>query len=194
MAFVIIAALGSSVFRPPPSLLSSVLPACCRSGAARLPSFKLRRRRVDDHFQAVQGRQSALREWGFGRCRRDREIFTTTLKSPDNKTIIVPNSKIRRGSIVNYNAMEQTRLVDLPAVFNYKDDFAKIEKHIQNYSNDSRILKDLRLLSGRSTTRPTSSLRLRRGRPLPIMMPANIRTDHDKNKELFDNNTVPHIA
>ena len=70
------------------------------------------------------------------------EIFTTTLKSLDNKTIIVPNSKIGGGSIVNYS-MEQTRLVDLLAVFNYKDDFAKIEKHIQEIlAGDPRILKD----------------------------------------------------
>lgn len=69
------------------------------------------------------------------------EIFTTTLKSPDNKTIIVPNAKIGAGSIVNYT-MEQTRLVDLPVVFNYKDDFAKIDHHIQEIlASDSRILK-----------------------------------------------------
>jgi small conductance mechanosensitive channel len=69
------------------------------------------------------------------------EIFTTTLKSLDNKTIIVPNSKIGGGNIVNYS-MEQTRLVDLTVVFNYKDDFATIEKHVQEIlASDPRILK-----------------------------------------------------
>lgn len=70
------------------------------------------------------------------------EIFTTTLKSPDNKTIIVPNSKIGGGNIVNYT-LEQKRLVDLPVAFNYKDDFVKIEKHIQEIlANNPKVLKN----------------------------------------------------
>jgi len=73
------------------------------------------------------------------------EIFTTILKSPDNKTIIVPNSKIGGGSIVNYNTMEQPRisLIDLPVGFNYKDAFGKIEKNIlEILTGDDKILQE----------------------------------------------------
>ena len=70
------------------------------------------------------------------------EIFTTTLKSLDNKIIIIPNSKVGGGNIINYSS-EPTRLVDLQVVFNYKDDFAKIEKLLQEIlDSDERILKD----------------------------------------------------
>lgn len=70
------------------------------------------------------------------------EIFTTTLKSGDNKQIIVPNSKIGSGNIVNLSA-EPTRMVDLTVVFNYKDDYAKIQSLLQGIiDSDPRILKD----------------------------------------------------
>ena len=52
------------------------------------------------------------------------EIFTTTLKSPDNKIIIIPNSKVGGGNIINHSS-EPTRLVDLQVAFNYKDDICK---------------------------------------------------------------------
>jgi len=69
------------------------------------------------------------------------EIFTTTLKSPDNKIIIIPNSKVGGGNIINYTA-EPTRLVDLQVALNYKDDIAKIEKLIREIlDSDERILK-----------------------------------------------------
>ncbi|MEL6546789.1 MAG: mechanosensitive ion channel domain-containing protein, partial [Myxococcota bacterium] len=39
-------------------------------------------------------------------------IFATTLMTPDNKKVIVPNSAVTGGNITNYSAME-TRRVDL---------------------------------------------------------------------------------
>ncbi len=69
------------------------------------------------------------------------EIFTTTLKSPDNKIIIIPNSKVGGGNIINHSS-EPTRPVDLQLVFNYKDDFAKIEGLLREIlDSDERILK-----------------------------------------------------
>ncbi len=69
------------------------------------------------------------------------EIFTTTLKTPDNKIIIIPNSKVGAGNIVNYT-LEPTRLVDIQTAFNYKDDFARIESLLrQILDGDQRILK-----------------------------------------------------
>lgn len=70
------------------------------------------------------------------------EIFTTTLKSPDNKIIIVPNSKIIGGNIVNHTT-EDIHMVDVQVVFNYRDDFAKIKKHIEEIlDGDPKILKN----------------------------------------------------
>jgi small conductance mechanosensitive channel len=69
------------------------------------------------------------------------EIFTTTLKSPDNKIIIIPNSKVGGGNIINHSA-EPIRLVDVQVAFHYKDDIAKIERLLQEIlDGDERILK-----------------------------------------------------
>jgi small conductance mechanosensitive channel len=70
------------------------------------------------------------------------EIFTTTLKSLDNKVIIVPNSKIGGGNIINYTA-EDIRQLNIQVGFNYMDDVAKIEKLFEEMlAGDPRILKD----------------------------------------------------
>lgn len=49
------------------------------------------------------------------------EVFTITLHTPDNKKIIVPNSQILSGNIVNYSAQEKRR-VDLKFGVGYNDD------------------------------------------------------------------------
>ena len=51
-------------------------------------------------------------------------IFTTTLHSPDNQKIVVPNSAVTAGTIVNVTANE-TRRVDLRASIGYGDDIGK---------------------------------------------------------------------
>jgi small conductance mechanosensitive channel len=69
------------------------------------------------------------------------EIFTTTLKSPDNRIIIIPNSKVGGGAITNYTS-EPTRLVALQIAFNYKDDMDNIEKLLREIlDSEERILK-----------------------------------------------------
>lgn len=69
------------------------------------------------------------------------EIFSTILKSLDNKTIIIPNSKVGGGNIVNYTA-ETTRLVDIQLAFNYRDDIVRIEGLLREIlESDERILK-----------------------------------------------------
>jgi small conductance mechanosensitive channel len=47
-------------------------------------------------------------------------IFTTTLTTPDNKRVIVPNSKIMGDNIINYSA-EGIRRIDLTASISYGD-------------------------------------------------------------------------
>lgn len=51
-------------------------------------------------------------------------IFTTTIRSPDNKEVIVPNGSIYGGNIVNYSARD-TRRVDMKFGISYDDDIRK---------------------------------------------------------------------
>jgi small conductance mechanosensitive channel len=70
------------------------------------------------------------------------QIFSTQLKSGDNKTIIVPNSKMLGGNIVNYSTKE-TRRVDMTFGIGYEDDIDKSRSVIQGIINkDERVLKD----------------------------------------------------
>lgn len=55
------------------------------------------------------------------------EVFTTTLKSGDNKKIIVPNSQILSSNIVNYSAQNQRR-IDLTMGIGYSDDIDLAKK------------------------------------------------------------------
>jgi len=69
-------------------------------------------------------------------------IFSTVLKSPDNKKIIVPNAKLTSGNIVNYSANDERR-IDLTACVGYGDDIDKVKKVLEKIlSEDERILKD----------------------------------------------------
>jgi small conductance mechanosensitive channel len=69
-------------------------------------------------------------------------IFTTKLRSPDNKEIIVPNSKITGDNIINYSAKE-TRRIDMVVGVGYNDDLKKVKNVLTEIiSGDERILKD----------------------------------------------------
>lgn len=57
----------------------------------------------------------------------DINIFTTTLKTPDNKIITVPNGPLANGNITNYSR-EDKRRVDLVVGIGYDDDFKKAKK------------------------------------------------------------------
>ncbi|MCP4569971.1 MAG: mechanosensitive ion channel [FCB group bacterium] len=70
------------------------------------------------------------------------QIFNTTLKTPDNKLVIIPNSNITGGNITNFSAMEQRR-VDMVFGIGYDDDIKKAKGILEQIlSEDSRILKD----------------------------------------------------
>ena len=69
-------------------------------------------------------------------------IFTTTLKTPDNKIIIAPNSKVSGDNITNYSA-NSTRRLDLVIGVGYDDDLAKVKSTLQKIlDEESRLLKD----------------------------------------------------
>ena len=69
------------------------------------------------------------------------QVFATTLKTPDNKTVVVPNAAITGGNIINYSA-EPTRRVDMVFGIGYDDDIAKAKKIIGDLlAKDNRVLK-----------------------------------------------------
>ncbi|KGJ93458.1 mechanosensitive ion channel family protein [Thalassotalea sp. ND16A] len=70
------------------------------------------------------------------------QIFNTILKTPDNKTIIIPNGGLATGSMTNYST-EATRRVDWTFGIGYGDDVdqAKAVMH-KLCADDARILKD----------------------------------------------------
>jgi small conductance mechanosensitive channel len=70
------------------------------------------------------------------------QIFTTTLTTPDNKSIIVPNSNIYSGNITNYSAKE-TRRVDLVVGVSYDADLSKVKQILNEIaSGDDRVMSD----------------------------------------------------
>lgn len=70
------------------------------------------------------------------------QIFTTTLKTPDNKTVIVPNAKMTGDNIVNWST-KGTRRVDMVFGIGYGDDIDKARQTITaTLAEDDRILKE----------------------------------------------------
>lgn len=69
-------------------------------------------------------------------------IFTTTLMTPDNKTIIIPNGKIGNDNIINYST-QPTRRVDLTVGVAYDADLKEVRSVLEDIiSKDDRILSD----------------------------------------------------
>lgn len=69
-------------------------------------------------------------------------IFSTKLKTPDNKEIIIPNGSITGGAITNYSAKE-TRRVDLTIGVGYTADLAKTKQILTDItSKHPLILQD----------------------------------------------------
>lgn len=70
------------------------------------------------------------------------QIFTTVMRTGDNKKIIVPNSQIMAGEITNYSA-NPTRRVDLVAGCGYDDDLDKVRGVLEGIiAAEDRILDD----------------------------------------------------
>ncbi|MFC1895933.1 mechanosensitive ion channel family protein [Thermodesulfobacteriota bacterium] len=70
------------------------------------------------------------------------QIFTTQMRTPDNKTIIIPNAKLTEDNITNYST-KGTRRVDMVFGIGYGDDIDKARQIILDIlAQDQRILKD----------------------------------------------------
>jgi small conductance mechanosensitive channel len=68
------------------------------------------------------------------------EVFTTTLNTPDNKVIIIPNAKLMGDIITNYST-KPIRRVDVDFTVGFGNDIEKVRACIQDVvRNDSRIL------------------------------------------------------
>ena len=88
--------------------------------------------RVGDYITA-QGHSGTVNEI---------QIFNTILKTPDNKTIIVPNAELSNSSLTNFSK-EERRRVDWTVAVAYGDDLNKVKAVLKQLAdNDERILKD----------------------------------------------------
>ena len=69
-------------------------------------------------------------------------IFTTQLRTPDNKLVIIPNAKIMGDNIINYSAKDKRR-VDFSFGVGYNDDLKKVRKVLQSIiDEETRVLKE----------------------------------------------------
>jgi small conductance mechanosensitive channel len=70
------------------------------------------------------------------------QIFNTILKTPDNKTIIIPNGALSTSSMTNYST-EDKRRVDWTIGVGYGEDLDKVKRVIKGLCDkDSRIMSD----------------------------------------------------
>lgn len=70
------------------------------------------------------------------------QIFMTILKTPDNKTILIPNGPLSTNSLTNYST-EPTRRVDWTVGIGYGDDVDKAYEVIKRLlDGDDRILEE----------------------------------------------------
>ncbi|MDN2664917.1 mechanosensitive ion channel domain-containing protein [Psychromonas sp. 14N.309.X.WAT.B.A12] len=65
------------------------------------------------------------------------QIFSTTLTSPDNKFVVVPNSAILGGNIINYSR-KPTRRIDLVIGVSYNADLAQTKAVLESVLNDTK--------------------------------------------------------
>lgn len=70
------------------------------------------------------------------------QIFTTKLVTPDNKTVIIPNSNMTADNIINYSTKGKIR-IDLVFGIGYEDDMSKAKKILSDVmQNHDKVLKD----------------------------------------------------
>lgn len=70
------------------------------------------------------------------------QIFNTILKTPDNKTIIIPNGGLSTGSMINFST-EPKRRVDFTFGIGYGDDVDKAKEVLMKLIKaDKRIIND----------------------------------------------------
>jgi len=79
---------------------------------------------------------------GYSGTVNEIQIFNTILKTPDNKTIIIPNGGLSTNAMTNFSTEPQRR-VDFVFGIGYGDDIDKSRKIIEELiAKDDRIFKD----------------------------------------------------
>jgi small conductance mechanosensitive channel len=141
LAFVVIAALGQlgiqttsfiAILGAAGLAVGLALQGSLANFAAGFLMIIFRPFRVGDFVEAA----------GVAGVVKDMQIFTTTLKTGDNKTIIIPNAKISGDNIINYSA-EENRRVDMTVGVAYDADLSKVRDVLNDIiSKDERILSD----------------------------------------------------
>ncbi|XKE46463.1 mechanosensitive ion channel [Halomonas organivorans] len=72
----------------------------------------------------------------------DVQIFTTELKTPDNRKVIVPNGQMMSGAITNYSSHD-TRRVDLVVGVGYDDPIDTVRRVLEGVvADDPRVLAE----------------------------------------------------
>lgn len=85
------------------------------------------------HFIEAGGTSGSVQDVG---------LFSTTLLTPDNKRVVVPNSLIYGGTITNYSA-EDLRRVDMVFGIAYEDDIEQARRLIEStLKADGRVLEE----------------------------------------------------
>lgn len=70
------------------------------------------------------------------------QVFNTILKTPDNKTVIIPNGPLSNSNITNFSK-EPTRRVDMVFGISYDSDLKKAKKLLEKIVfSDKRVLKN----------------------------------------------------
>ncbi|HZX52061.1 mechanosensitive ion channel family protein [Pseudomonas sp. XK-1] len=69
------------------------------------------------------------------------QIFHTTLKTADNKVVIVPNGSLSNGHITNYSR-ESTRRADINLGIDYSSDIRLAREVLLKIAEDPRVLRD----------------------------------------------------
>lgn len=69
------------------------------------------------------------------------QIFHTTLKTADNKVVIVPNGSLSNGHITNYSR-ESLRRADINLGIDYSSDIKKAREVLLEIARDPRVLRD----------------------------------------------------
>ncbi|WPC04265.1 mechanosensitive ion channel [Pseudomonas benzenivorans] len=69
------------------------------------------------------------------------QIFHTTLKTADNKVVIVPNGSLSNGHITNYSR-EPKRRAEIKVGIDYASDIKRAREVLLQIAEDARVLKD----------------------------------------------------
>lgn len=141
LAFVVIAALSQLGINTT-SLAAAVAAAGLAVGLALQSSLS----NLAAGVMIIVFRPFRIRDYvevaGIGGTVEGISIFTTQMKTPDNKTIIIPNGAIISGNIVNYST-KPTRRIDLVFSIGYGEDLKKVKEIMAAIlAADTRILKE----------------------------------------------------